>query len=67
MIEPTETESKETLDAFIATFRELIATAKSDPQSMLDAPINTVVGRIDETRAARQPDLRWHPEPTPGN
>ncbi len=59
MIEPTETESKETLDAFIETMREIIATAKSDPQAILDAPVNTVVGRIDETRAARQPDLRW--------
>jgi len=61
MIEPTETESKETLDAFIATFREIIAQAKSDPDVVLAAPVNTVVGRIDETRAARQPDLRWHP------
>ncbi|MDQ2991797.1 MAG: aminomethyl-transferring glycine dehydrogenase subunit GcvPB, partial [Candidatus Eremiobacteraeota bacterium] len=61
MIEPTETESKETLDTFIAALREIIATAKSDPQAIMDAPINTVVGRVDETRAARQPDLRWHP------
>jgi glycine dehydrogenase subunit 2 len=61
MIEPTETESKETLDAFVATLREIIETAKSDPQQILDAPVNTIVGRIDETRAARQPDLRWSP------
>ncbi|MEO7039776.1 MAG: aminomethyl-transferring glycine dehydrogenase subunit GcvPB [Candidatus Elarobacter sp.] len=61
MIEPTETESKETLDAFIAAFREIIATAKSDPQTVLAAPVNTAVGRVDETRAARQPDLRWRP------
>jgi glycine dehydrogenase subunit 2 len=61
MIEPTETESKETLDGFIAAFREVIATAKADPAAVLAAPVNTVVGRIDETRAARQPDLRWHP------
>jgi glycine dehydrogenase subunit 2 len=64
MIEPTETESKETLDAFIAALREIVATAKTDPAAVLDAPVNTVVGRIDETRAARQPDLRWRP-PTP--
>ena len=63
MIEPTETESKETLDAFIETMREIVATAKSNPQSIMDAPVNTVVGRIDETRAARHPDLRWHPIP----
>jgi glycine dehydrogenase subunit 2 len=61
MIEPTETESKETLDAFIAAIREIVATAKTNPQTVLDAPVNTVVGRVDETRAARQPDLRWRP------
>ncbi|MFY9779060.1 MAG: aminomethyl-transferring glycine dehydrogenase subunit GcvPB [Candidatus Baltobacteraceae bacterium] len=61
MIEPTETESKETLDRFVEALREIVATAKADPQSVLDAPVNTVVGRIDETRAARQPDLRWEP------
>jgi glycine dehydrogenase subunit 2 len=60
MIEPTETESKETLDGFIAALREILTTAQTDPAAILDAPVNTVVGRIDETRAARQPDLRWH-------
>jgi glycine dehydrogenase subunit 2 len=59
MIEPTETESKETLDTFVEAMRDIIATAKSDPQQLFDAPVNTVVGRVDETRAARQPDLRW--------
>jgi glycine dehydrogenase subunit 2 len=62
MIEPTETESKETLDAFVAALREIVETAKTDPQQLLDAPVTTVVGRVDETRAARQPDLRWRPE-----
>ena len=61
MIEPTETETKETLDGFIAALREIVETAKTNPQAILDAPVNTVVGRIDETRAARQPDLRWSP------
>ena len=61
MIEPTETESKETLDTFVAALRDIVATAKADPQSLFDAPVNTVVGRVDETRAARQPDLRWRP------
>ncbi len=65
MIEPTETESKETLDAFVAALREIVETAKREPQAILDAPVNTVVGRIDETRAARQPDLRWRPSATP--
>jgi glycine dehydrogenase subunit 2 len=62
MIEPTETESKETLDAFIDALRDIVETAKTNPDSVLAAPQNTVVGRLDETRAARQPDLRWHPE-----
>jgi glycine dehydrogenase subunit 2 len=59
MMEPTETESKETLDAFAQALREIVATAKSNPQALFDAPVTTVVGRVDETRAARQPDLRW--------
>jgi glycine dehydrogenase subunit 2 len=62
MIEPTETESKETLDGFIAALREILIAAREEPQSVLDAPVNTAVGRVDETRAARQPDLRWHPK-----
>jgi glycine dehydrogenase subunit 2 len=61
MIEPTETESKETLDAFVATLREIVETAKTDPKAVMDAPKRTIVRRIDETRAARQPDLRWQP------
>lgn len=59
MIEPTETESKETLDAFVEALRAIVARAKTNPQELFDAPVSTVVGRVDETRAARQPDLRW--------
>jgi glycine dehydrogenase subunit 2 len=59
MIEPTETESKETLDTFAEALREIVATARANPQALHEAPVKTVVGRIDETRAARQPDLRW--------
>jgi glycine dehydrogenase subunit 2 len=62
MIEPTETESKETLDEFVEAMREIVAQAKADPQPLFDAPLTTVVGRVDETRAARQPDLRWKPK-----
>jgi glycine dehydrogenase subunit 2 len=61
MIEPTETESKETLDEFVVALRDIVATATSNPQELFDAPVTTVVGRVDETRAARQPDLRWRP------
>ena len=59
MIEPTETESKETLDAFIVAFRDILTLAREDPAAIMAAPVNTAVGRVDETRAARQPDLRW--------
>jgi glycine dehydrogenase subunit 2 len=59
MIEPTETESKETLDDFAAALHGIVERAKTNPQELFDAPTTTVVGRVDETRAARQPDLRW--------
>jgi len=61
MIEPTETESKETLDSFIEALGSIVETAKRNPEEVLAAPQHTVVGRLDETRAARQPDLRWYP------
>ncbi|MGC2130687.1 MAG: aminomethyl-transferring glycine dehydrogenase subunit GcvPB [Candidatus Aquilonibacter sp.] len=61
MIEPTETESKETLDYFIAVLRDIVEEAKTNPEALLAAPVTTVVGRVDETRAARHPDLRWEP------
>jgi len=62
MIEPTETESKETLDAFTEALREIVRRAQTDPESLLQAPVTTVVGRVDETLAARRPDLRWKAE-----
>ncbi len=61
MIEPTETESKETLDGFVAALRDVIAQAHSDPAAVRAAPQQTAVGRVDETRAAREPNLRWTP------
>ncbi len=61
MIEPTETESKETLDQFIAVLRDIVEEAKRNPDAIMAAPVTTVVGRVDETRAARQPDLKWTP------
>jgi len=64
MIEPTETESKETLDAFVDALRAIVKEADENPQALLDAPVTTVVGRVDETRAARHPDLRYQP-PSP--
>jgi len=67
MIEPTETESKETLDAFVAALRSIVETARRDPQAVLAAPVTTIVGRVDETRAARDPNLRWRPPPKPSS
>ncbi len=57
MIEPTETEGKETLDAFIAAMRDIAAQAAADPESLRAAPVTTPVGRLDETRAARELNL----------
>jgi glycine dehydrogenase subunit 2 len=53
MIEPTETESKETLDTFIAAMIEIAQTASTDPDKLKSAPRTTAVGRLDETAAAR--------------
>jgi glycine dehydrogenase subunit 2 len=53
MIEPTETESKETMDSFIAVMLEAAETAKSKKEELDQAPLTTPVGRLDETRAAR--------------
>ncbi len=59
MIEPTETESKETLDGFIEIMRHIAAEALEDPDSLKSAPHTTPVRRLDETTAARQPVLRY--------
>ena len=61
MIEPTETESKETLDAFIAIMKKIAAEAANEPDVVKNAPVTTVVGRLDEATAARKPNLRWKP------
>ena len=61
MIEPTETESKETLDEFIDVMIEIARLAVDNPSVIKEAPLNTPVRRLDETRAARQPNLRWQP------
>ena len=57
MIEPTECESKETLDSFIDVMTQIAELAEKDPQALRACPTTTPVGRLDETRAARQPDL----------
>lgn len=59
MIEPTETESKETLDEFVAAMRDIHGSGLADPQKLKDAPHTMPVKRLDEVQAARQPNLRW--------
>ncbi|MBN1527292.1 MAG: aminomethyl-transferring glycine dehydrogenase subunit GcvPB [Candidatus Omnitrophica bacterium] len=61
MIEPTETESKETLDGFLDTMVEIARLAEKDPASVTQAPLHMPVKRLDETKAAREPNLRWQP------
>jgi glycine dehydrogenase subunit 2 len=55
MVEPTETESRETLDKFIETMEEIAELVEKDPESFADLPENTPVSRLDETMAARKP------------
>ena len=60
MVEPTETESRETLDEAVAVFRQLHAQAAADPEGLHHAPTRTPVTRLDEVGAARHPHLRYH-------
>ncbi len=57
MIEPTETESRQTLDAFIEALERIVAKARMEPGALDPCPIHYPVTRLDETRAARHPDL----------
>jgi glycine cleavage system P protein (glycine dehydrogenase) subunit 2 len=63
MIEPTETETPETLDGFIEAMLAIAREAKDEPDLVKSAPHSTPVSRLDEARAARKPVLRWTPEP----
>ncbi|WP_059103260.1 aminomethyl-transferring glycine dehydrogenase subunit GcvPB [Shouchella shacheensis] len=62
MIEPTETESKETLDEFIDAMIQIAREAEEEPEVVQEAPHHTVIGRLDETLAARKPVLRYQKE-----
>ncbi|WP_415918652.1 aminomethyl-transferring glycine dehydrogenase subunit GcvPB [Staphylococcus epidermidis] len=59
MIEPTETESKETLDYFIDAMIQIADETKNDPDKVLEAPHTTIIDRLDETTAARKPILKF--------
>ncbi|MGM0602884.1 MAG: aminomethyl-transferring glycine dehydrogenase subunit GcvPB [Bacillota bacterium] len=59
MIEPTETENIRTLDRFVDTMLTIAREIKEDPEMVRNAPHTTVVRKLDETKAAREPNLRW--------
>ena len=61
LIEPTETESKETLDAFAAAMKAVLDECHADPQTVKSAPHTTPVRRLDDVKAARELDLKWTP------
>jgi glycine dehydrogenase subunit 2 len=63
MIEPTETESRATLDAFAAALRDIVETAERNPDELHAEPRSLPVGRLDEVAAARSPVLRWRGAP----
>ena len=62
LIEPTESESKETLDAFVAAMAAILEEARQEPDKVRGAPHTTPVRRLDDVRAARQLDVVWQPE-----
>jgi glycine dehydrogenase subunit 2 len=64
MVEPTETETKQTLDAFVDAMIAIKREAETEPEVVRRAPHLTRLGRLDEARAARKPRLRWTPEPS---
>ncbi len=69
MIEPTETETKETLEEFAASMRAILEEAAEDPEIARGAPYSTPVRRLDESGAARHPVVRQRPrgEEPPGD
>ncbi|MDR3389456.1 MAG: aminomethyl-transferring glycine dehydrogenase subunit GcvPB [Rudaea sp.] len=62
LIEPTETEAKETLDEFVEVMGKLLKRASTDPQMMKDAPVTTPVRRLDDVKCAKDLDLAWRGE-----
>jgi len=65
LIEPTETESKETLDAFVTALAQILREAGEEPERLKSAPHTMPVRRLDDLRAAKQLDLRWKPTAPP--
>jgi len=67
MMEPTESESRETLDEFVTAVRAIVEEARSTPDLVRGAPHETRLGRLDEVAAARRPKLRWTPQGASGS
>ena len=61
LIEPTETESKETIDAFVDAMASVLVEAASNPELVTSAPHSLPAKRLDDVEAARRLDLRWRP------
>jgi glycine dehydrogenase subunit 2 len=59
MVEPTENESKETLDGFIQVMRQIAEEAKTDPELVKTAPHSTPIGRVDDVLAAKHPIVTY--------
>ncbi|MDQ2786980.1 MAG: hypothetical protein M3Y58_18475, partial [Chloroflexota bacterium] len=64
LVEPTETETKQTLDAFAAAMNAIAREAAENPDIITTAPHNAPITRLDEATAARKPNLRWLPAAT---
>lgn len=62
MIEPTESESMETLDSFVSAMKQIALEAETQPDLVRNAPYTTKITRLDEAEAARKPVLRWKPQ-----
>lgn len=62
LIEPAETESKETLDAFVAAMKEILVEIETQPEMVKSAPHNMPLRKLDDVRAARELDLSWKPQ-----
>jgi glycine dehydrogenase subunit 2 len=62
LIEPTETETKETLDAFTDAMASILKEAREEPEKVKGAPYSMPVRRLDDVRAARQLDVAWCPK-----
>jgi glycine dehydrogenase subunit 2 len=67
MIEPTETENLETLDAFAEAMLKIADEAETDPNTLHSAPHHTPVGRLNEVAAAKDLNIRWKPDQQGGN